>query len=122
MDTFFMAIKPIPSPSLVKGRLSASALRGKEIYNGGKAACAACHPGPLFTDMKLHNVVLFDKYDANKQWDTPSLIECWRTAPYGHLGSMLTIKEIVEFAGMSNASSKLTQEEIDDLVEFVSSL
>jgi YVTN family beta-propeller protein len=122
MDTFFMAIKPVPSPSLVKGRLSASALRGKEIYNGGKAACAACHPGPLFTDMKLHNAGIADKYDANTQWDTPSLIECWRTAPYGHLGSKLTIKEMLDLPGMGAASGKLTQDELDDLVEFVSSL
>ena len=122
IDTFFMALKPVPSPRLVKGRLSASALKGKEIYNGSKAACAACHPKPLYTDMKYHYAGIEDPYDATRDWDTPSLIECWRTAPYGHLGSKLTVKEMLDLSGMGAVTNKLTSDEINDLVEFVLSL
>jgi hypothetical protein len=122
MDTFFMAMKPVPSPNLIKGRLSVSALRGKEIFYGGKAGCAGCHSGPLFTDKKLHEAGVLDMFDANLIWDTPSLIECWRTAPYNHLGSASTVKEMVGITGMSGASKQLTQEEMNDLVEFVLSL
>jgi cytochrome c peroxidase len=122
IDTFFMNLKPVPSPHLVKGRLSASALRGREIFNNSKAACIACHPGPLFTDQKPHNAGIKDPYDPNTKWDTPTLIECWRTAPYGHLGGILTIQETLDLPGMGVASTKLTQDEINDLVEFVLSL
>jgi YVTN family beta-propeller protein len=122
LAAFFMAIKPVPSPFLVKGRLSASALRGRELFNGSKAACVACHPGPLFTDNTLHTSGIPDQYDANIQWNTPTLIECWRTAPYGHLGSKLTVREMLDAPGMGAVSGKLTQEEIDDLVEFILSL
>jgi YVTN family beta-propeller protein len=122
LDTFLMKLKPVPSPHLVKGRLSASGLKGKEIYYGSKAACAACHPGPLYTDLKFHNGGIEDRYDASTDWDTPSLVECWRTAPYGHLGSKLTIKEILDLPNMGAVTSKLTSEEINDLVEFVLSL
>jgi cytochrome c peroxidase len=122
MDTFVMAMKPVPSPTLIKGRLSVSALRGKEIFYGGKAGCAGCHSGPLFTDKKLHEAGVLDMFDANLIWDTPSLIECWRTAPYNHLGSASTVKEMVGITGMSGASKQLTQEEMNDLVEFVLSL
>jgi sugar lactone lactonase YvrE len=122
MDTFFMSLKPVPSPHLFKGRFSVSALRGREVFYGGKAACVVCHPGPLFTDMKRHNAGIPDQYDGNTQWDTPTLIECWRTAPYGHLGSKLTIREMVEMPGMGGVGGKLSEGEISDLVEFVLSL
>jgi YVTN family beta-propeller protein len=122
MDTMLMKLKPVPSPHLAKGRLSASALRGKEIYYGSKAACAACHPGPLYTDMKFHYAGVEDPYDANRDLDSPSLIECWRSGPYGHLGSKLTIKEMLDLPSMGGVTSKLTSNEINDLVEFVLSL
>jgi YVTN family beta-propeller protein len=122
MDTFFMKLTRVPSPFLEKGRLSSSAARGKNIFNGSKAGCIYCHPGPLFTDKKLHNAGILDTYDNNVNWDTPTLIECWRTAPYGHLGSMLTIRDVLGLSGMGAVTAKLTQEELSDLVEFVLSL
>jgi YVTN family beta-propeller protein len=122
LDTFLMKLKPIPSPHLVKGRLSASGLRGKDLYYSKNVDCSACHPGPLYTAPKFKYAHIPDPYDANRDFDIPSIVEAWRTAPYDHLGSMLTIKELAEFPGMSSASSTLTQDEINDLVEFASSL
>ena len=72
--------------------------------------------------MKWHNAGIEDPYDNNVNWDTPSITECWRTAPYGHLGSKLTIKEMIGIPGMSWYPPRLTQDEINDLVEFVLSL
>jgi len=122
MDTFFMKLTRVPSPFLEKGRLSASAERGRNIFNGSKAGCVYCHPKPLFTDKKFHNAGITDLYDNNVNWDTPALIECWRTAPYGHLGDKLTIKDMLGLSGMGAVSAKLTQDELNDLVEFVLSL
>jgi YVTN family beta-propeller protein len=123
IDTLLMKLKPVPSPHLAKGRLSAAALRGKKLFFGHPSLdCIKCHPAPLYADMKYHNSGIEDPYDASVNWDTPSLVECWRTAPYGHLGSKLTVKEMVSFSSMSNASSVLSQSELDDLVEFILSL
>ena len=123
LDTFFMGMKPLASPKLVKGRLSPAAQRGKAIYyNPDKVDCIVCHPAPLFTDSLFWNTGVPDPFDANTQWVTPSLVEAWRTGPYGHLGSFWGIREILELPGHTNASKKLTMEEIDDLVEFVESL
>jgi DNA-binding beta-propeller fold protein YncE len=122
MDTFFMKMKPTPSPHLVKGKLSAAALKGKNIFHRDSIDCHLCHSGSLYTDLKFHTSIIRDPYDAGSKWDTPSLIECWRTGPYNHLGSMSTILEQIKNSDHSNASIKLTQEEIDQLVEFISSL
>ncbi len=40
-----------------KTALSASALRGRALFEG-KAGCIACHNGPLLTDEQLHNTAL----------------------------------------------------------------
>jgi len=120
MDAFFMRLKPVPSPHLVKGRLSESALRGKAIFS--KVACDFCHPAPLFTSKKFHNCGVEDPWDANTQWDDPSLIEAWRTGPYNHIGSHETIEEIILLKGHSMEASKLSPQELKDLVEYTLSL
>lgn len=119
MDSFMMYMKPVMSPFLVKGRLSASAIRGKEIFN---TWCKGCHPAPLYTDNKFYDAGVPDTSDQTLDWNTPSLIEAWRTAPYGHLGSYDKIKEIISLRAHSVGASKLTDSEKNDLVEFVSSL
>ncbi len=122
LDTFIMNIKPVASPHLDKGRLSEAATRGKSIFFGEKAQCFRCHKAPLFCDLQSHNAGVIDDYDVTLQWDTPSLIEAWRTGPYGHLGSFRSVREIVALPGHNNASSNLTTIEMDDLVEYVLSL
>lgn len=128
LDTFFMALKPMMSPKLVKGRLSESAKRGRDLYYNvhrtGKDSidCQKCHPAPLFCDMKYWNAGLPDPFDNTGAWDTPHLAETWRTGPYGHLGDYWGLQEILEVPGHSKAFPKMTFEEIDDLIEYVKSL
>jgi YVTN family beta-propeller protein len=122
-DTFFLKMKPVPSPYLVKGKLSESGKRGRSLFfTHASLDCRKCHAAPLFTDLKFHTTGVQDPYDNNANWDTPSLMECWRSAPYNHLGSARTVGEMARFIGMSNAASVLTEAEIDDVVEFVLSL
>jgi cytochrome c peroxidase len=45
IDAYIRSLKPVPSPRLVDGKLSASALRGEKVFI--KAGCAQCHPAPL---------------------------------------------------------------------------
>lgn len=120
LDSFMMRMKPVMSPFLVKGTLSASALRGKEIFN--RIGCDRCHPAPLYTDNGLYNAGVPDSLESTTAWNTPSLIEAWRTAPYSHSGRYDKIKEIISLRAHSLGASELTEQEKDDLVEFVSSL
>lgn len=124
---YMSSLRPEPSPHLTaEGNLSEAARRGRTLFEG-KANCKDCHRGPYFTDKKMHNVgVLSDHFEEkDSRFDTPSLIELYRTAPYLHDGRALTIKEIFsqhdELAKHGNAK-KLTAEELNDLVEYLKSL
>ncbi|MCU0608311.1 MAG: hypothetical protein MUF22_00900 [Chitinispirillaceae bacterium] len=120
LDTFLMRMKPVASPYLTKGKLGAAAIRGRTIFT--RIGCGSCHPAPLYTDNRLHNAGVPDPQDAGLDWNTPSLIEAWRTAPYGHLGSYDLIKEIIQLRAHSIGATTLTAQEMDDLIRFVSSL
>lgn len=128
MDSYFMRLKPVPSPFLVKGKLSEAAKRGREMYyDENKVNCIICHPAPLFTDMKFHDAGFSDPWDATREWDTPGLNECWRTAPYNHIGSSENIRECLLSPGHANirkldGEMRLTEDEIKDLIEYVLSL
>ncbi len=117
IDEFLKAEQPVPSPYLEDGALSAAALRGLATFN---ARCIGCHSGPYFTDQELHDVGTGTAIDAGP-FDTPSLIEAWRTGPYLHDGRAQTIHDVVE-AFSHGSTSGLTDSEIDDLVEYVNSL
>jgi len=128
MDTFFMRLKPVPSPCLVKGKLSEAAKRGRAMYyDKDKVNCIVCHPAPLFTDKKFHDAGFSDPFDANRDWDTPGLNECWRTAPYNHIGSSENMRECLLSPGHADIRTldgkmRLTENEIKDLIEYVLSL
>jgi YVTN family beta-propeller protein len=120
LDTFLMRLKPVPSPHLVKGRLSESAKRGKLLYT--RVGCHYCHPAPLYTNLKSYNVGVTDPFDANTSWDTPTVIESWRTGPYGHLGSFDRLEDIILLRGHSLDASTLSAQEIKELLEYILSL
>jgi hypothetical protein len=59
------------------------------------------------------------------RYDTPTLVEAWRTAPYLHDGRYVTIKELIAEGKHGKSRGRveeLTEEQIDDLVEFVLTL
>jgi hypothetical protein len=58
-------------------------------------------------------------------FDTPSLIETWRSGPYLHDGRAVTVKEVITTfnpADRHGSTSHLSAREIEDLAEFVLSL
>ena len=119
VDEYLKSLKPVPSPRLVQGKLSPAALRGKEIFEA--AECSKCHPAPLFTDMKKHRVGTNTPMEPKTRFDTPTLVEIWRTAPYLHDGRAMTMEEVVR--GESHGeTSDLSENERNDLVEYVLSL
>ncbi|MDY0167876.1 MAG: c-type cytochrome [Thermoguttaceae bacterium] len=125
IDEFLKAMAPVPSPYLVDGKLSPAAERGKKIFFDETVGCARCHPEPLYTDNLFHDVGSRGQYSRADAFVTPTLVEIWRTAPYMHDGKWLTIEDLIK-KGKHGAKggdiSKLTEEQINDLVEFVLSL
>jgi len=123
VDAYLKALKPEPSPYLIDGQLSPAAKRGERLFKSSrKGACRNCHNGPYLTDMKMHDMKNAGFADRTSTWDTPTLREIWRTAPYLHDGRSATIKDVLTQENHGNAAKKLSAEQIDDLVEYVLSL
>jgi cytochrome c peroxidase len=109
----------VPSPYLKKGELSDEAIRGKAVFE--KVNCGLCHSGPYYTDLKTYKMGDLGKYDKQNSWDTPTLIELWRTGPYMHNGEFANIEDVFK-VGMHGLENALTENEINDLSAFLLSL
>ena len=122
---YLVSLRPRPSKYLTSdGKLSEAAGRGKALFEG-KARCAKCHSGSEYTDKKMHNIGVLSSNEPDGRYDTPTLIEAWRTAPYLHDGRALTIKDVLTKHNVKNLHGKtkeLSAQEIDDLVTYVLSL
>jgi YVTN family beta-propeller protein len=126
MDVYLKSLKPLPSPGLVNARLSDSARRGEKLFKDRKVACATCHPPGLFTDLRTYDVGTRGRFDQpTDRFDTPTLVEAWRTAPYLHDGSAATILEVLTIRNQRDEHGKtshLNQQQLDDLAAYVLSL
>ena len=126
LDAYLKSLKPVPSPHLAGGRLSESAARGKKLFNGRVAGCALCHPAGLFTDLQCYDVGTRGRFDKPEdRFDTPTLVEVWRTAPYLHDGSAATIRDVLTTHNLHDEhgrTSHLAEEQLNDLIEYVLSL
>lgn len=123
LDAYLKSLEPLPSPYLVDGELSESALRGKRLFETQR--CSRCHVGELLTDMEVHHVGTTRGVDAGKPVDTPSLIEVWRTAPYLHDGRAATIWDVLtqeSHAEISKRTERLSESELRDLEAYLLSL
>jgi hypothetical protein len=119
VDAYLKSLVAVPSPYLVDGKLSQDARQGEAVFYD--AGCAECHPRPYYTDLKRHEMGTQGIYDRQNSWDTPTLIEAWRTGPYLHDGRSATMKEVFtnELHGLEEA---LSEEHVDQLVSFLLSL
>lgn len=117
VDDYMRALRPLPSPYLQNGELSASAKAGKEIFY--KLNCDQCHSGIYYTDMKMHRIG--DDIEFEAGWDTPTLREVWRTAPYLFDGRAATMEEVFS-VHKHGVKGNISQKEIKDLTEYVNSL
>lgn len=136
-----------------KRALTAAQVRGLKIFlDSSKGNCAACHSVgnkfALFTDGKFHNtgegvrddgqlsdVGRFHQTGVESDkgaFETPTLRNIAKTAPYMHDGNLKTLKDVVDFyAGGGNSNPyldkdmrviKLSGQDRSDLVEFLQSL
>ena len=125
VNAYLKDLKPVPSPYLKPdGTLTASALRGKAVFDG-KAECARCHVAPYYGDKKKNALGLGSDSERDREFATPILIEAWRTAPYMYDGRAVTIQEVITTDNKNNRHGNtkgLTPQEVEDLAEYVNSL
>lgn len=122
IDEYLKSLEPVQSPYLAGGKLSEAAARGKEIFE--KAGCSSCHPAPLYTDMKKYDVGTGKGREQGLEFDTPTLVEVWRTWPYLYDGRAVTIKEVLTKYNVGDKhgrTSTLSEQEVNDMAEFVMS-
>ena len=63
--------------------------------------------------------------DYSDAFDTPTLVEVWRTAPYLHDGRYATIRELLvegKHGQVDGRAADLDRQQVADLIEFVLSL
>ncbi|MBQ9873688.1 MAG: c-type cytochrome [Thermoguttaceae bacterium] len=125
VEHYLKSLRQLPSPKLVNGELSEKALRGKAVFENEKYACAQCHVGEYFTDQKMHDVGSRADYDHQDDFDTPTLRGIWRTPPYMHDGRYVDLKDVFLDGGHGDVLGDvgdMTEEEVDDLVEYLLSI
>jgi len=125
VQAYLRSLAPAPSPYLAGGKLSARAERGRKLFDSRRTNCAACHPRPLLTDLKLYDVGTRGELDRTGRFDTPTLMEMWRTPPYLHDGSAATMMDVLTTrnkADQHGKTTKLSSQELEDLAEYLLSL
>lgn len=124
-EAYIVSLKQVESPYLIDGKLSEAAERGKKIFNDPKVGCAVCHSGDFYTDQKMHDVGTKNSFDRKAEFDTPHLTECWRTGPYLHDGRYVKMRDVF-LKGLHGETQGdvggLSEEQVDDLCEFILSL
>ena len=128
----------------ISGSMTASAERGKILFESEKTSCSSCHGGFNFTNYEFENNGLYEKYEdigrARLTQDDkdislfkiPSLRNIALTAPYMHDGSKNSLMEVIEHYNTGgkphfNKSElikplNLSQDEKEDLLAFLQSL
>jgi hypothetical protein len=121
----------IPAPSPPAGSFDpVAAARGQELFNN-KARCATCHVPPLYTepgwDLHAGDEIGIDDFQANRAPDhryrTAPLKGLWTHQKGGffHDGRFATLEDVMNHYDTAFGLN-LTEQEKDDLVQFIKSL
>ena len=121
VEAYIRSLRPVASPYL----MSAAARRGEALFRNDKTRCDRCHPQPLLTDRKTYDVGTRVDTDRTGRFDTPALVELWRTAPYLHHGRGRTLREVLTKFNRDDrhgGTSHLSARELGDLIEYLKTL
>ena len=126
VKAYLSSLRPERSPHLAPdGTLSPTQARGKAIFEG-KGGCGRCHSGPIRTDLEPHDIgTAGDDEIGGSIFYTPKLVELYRTAPFLHDGrasDLLSVFRLHDKKGAHGGASKLSDEELSDLVEFLKTM
>ncbi|MBX3443921.1 MAG: hypothetical protein KF774_16050 [Planctomyces sp.] len=113
--------------------LTDAARRGREVFFRESVGCANCHSGPYFCDSRAGSLTRHDVGTGNDdpselmgpEYDTPSLLGLYRSAPYLHHGRAATLEDVLTTQNPEDRHGKtshLSGEEVADLVEFLKAL
>jgi YVTN family beta-propeller protein len=114
---------PEYAPNPYRGRAPATEARGQALFT--TTGCTICHPAPLFTDQKVHDLGFGTADDFRTRFDTPSLRSTYRTGPWLHDGRAKTLHAIFDQHNPLDVHGRtkgLTTAEIDDLVAYLRTL
>ena len=101
--------------------------RGKELFESPDTGCSDCHPAPLYTDLRSHDV---GTASGSGEWfgpliDTPTLRFSYDSAPYLHDGRAETLYDVLTTYNLSDthgATSNLDEEDLRSLEAFLLAL
>lgn len=119
VDAYLSGLEPEASPFLVNGKLSQKARKGKKVFN--ELGCRQCHAEPWYADGKMHTFTSPMDSLGEQAWDTPTLVEVWRTGPWLHDGRCASMKEVFQL-DRHGLDRELSKNELEELVEYVLSL
>ena len=123
LDALATYIDSLETPPRTRTLMVAEA-RGKAIFESPQTECAKCHPSPLYTDHKAHDVGTASSPGEwfGPQIDTPTLRFIYDSGPYLHDGSASTLYDVLTTANPEDkhgVTSHLSEDEIEDLVAFM---
>lgn len=126
VQAWIRSMQPAVSPYRIGGELSERARLGKRIFESKEAGCVRCHPEPLFSGLGMYDVGTGAEADGgDSAFDTPTLVEIWRTAPYLHHGKATTLREVFTTFNRKDRhgkTSRLSESELGALIEYLKSL
>lgn len=99
--------------------VDAATKRGEQMF--AESGCSTCHAGGAFTDGLTHDVGTGGAVDEQRgpEFDTPTLLGLYDTAPYLHDGRAPTLRSV--FAG-GDGPHAVPEGAIDDLVSYLRTL
>jgi YVTN family beta-propeller protein len=126
IDAYLKSLTPIPSPIVVSNRYAARIKAGEAVFNSTQTGCSSCHPRGLYTDLQHYDVGTQNPTDKpGDAFDTPTLVEVWRTAPYLHDGSAANLREVLVDRNPKDRhgrTSHLTPDQLEALIAYLLSL
>ena len=127
VEAYLSSLQPAQSPvHEAGGEVRETIQRGKKLFESEATGCLPCHPGPLYTNLQTVDVGTASQFDRDRQeFDTPALVEVWRTGPYLHDGTAVTLKDVLTTRNGEDRhgrTSQLSEQELNDLATFLASL
>jgi len=127
LAAFIDALEIPLSPGHALGEpLSEAEQRGLAVFQDPALGCTECHPPPLYTDHRKHDVGTATADERiGPEFDTPSLRGLYDSAPFFHDGNATTLYEALTFPSPGNehdVRGMLIEAEIQDLIAFLMAL
>jgi cytochrome c peroxidase len=123
MDDYLKQLTPVESPYLKIYKKKDPKQKGKKLFD--QAGCIQCHVGKYLTDQTLYDVGTADGDDKGRPFDTPTLHEIWRTAPYLYDGRAVTLREVFTIYNTENrhgATKNLSNDDLEALILYINTL